>query len=460
MIPESGLKGERRIEPPPGDRRSLPFAVFLELERAARAARTRDELGYLVVNDTRRLVGFRVAAMLRFGAAGKARMQSATGVSFPDPYVPFTVFVERLATRLAGSGRHATSAAISRDGLSPEDLREWAELAPPHLLWTPMKRGEDVIGGIIYGSDAPFKPAEVVLADQIADAYGHAELALPGGRRRGVRWPRARRFILPAVIVLVLALLALPVRQAALAPAEVVGASPVLVTAPADGVVESLAVAPGAHVAAGALLFRLDDTNARAQRDIAERAVALAEAELRRAAQSAFADREATAQLDALRAQVQLKRAEYAYASEILERGAVRAQAEGVVVMGDPAQWIGRPVRTGERVMEIVDLARAEIRADVPIGQVFAFAQDANVALFLDTRPLDPLPATLVRMSYEAEMSPTGVLAHRAVARFDEGARLPRIGARGTARIEGARVPLALYLFGRPISAARQFFGL
>jgi hypothetical protein len=453
-------KSERSIEPPPGDRRSLPFAVFLELERAARAAQTRAELGYLVVNDTRRLVGFRVAAMLRFGASGKARMQAATGVSHPDPHAPFTVFVERLATGLATGGRHGTSAVIAREGLSPQDLQDWGELAPPHLLWTPMKRGDEVIGGVLYGSDAPFRPAEVVLADQIADAYGHAELALPGGRRRGVRWPGARRFVLPVAIALVLAALAIPVRQAALAPAEVVGASPLLVTAPSDGVVESLAVAPGARVAAGDLLLRLDDTNARAQRDIAERAVALAEAELRRAAQSAFADRDANAQLDALRAQVQLRRAEFTYASEILERGAVRALGEGVVVMGDPAQWIGRPVRTGERVMEIVDLARVEIRADVPVGQVFAFEEEASVALFLDARPLDPLPARLVRMSYEAELTPAGLIAHRTVARFDEGVPLPRIGARGTARIDGPRVPLAIYLFGRPIAAARQFFGL
>ncbi|HSP26749.1 MAG TPA: hypothetical protein VLQ65_16410, partial [Saliniramus sp.] len=148
MSGESGRKGERRIEPPPGDRRALPFAVFLELERAARAARTRAELGYLVVNDTRRLVPFRVAAMLRFGAAAKARMKAPTGVSFPDPHAPFTVFVERLATRLAATGRHGASAAISRDGLSPQELQDWGELAPPHLLWTPMKRGEEVIGGI------------------------------------------------------------------------------------------------------------------------------------------------------------------------------------------------------------------------------------------------------------------------------------------------------------------------
>ena len=37
--------------------------------------------------------------------------------------------------------------------------------------------------------------------------------------------------------------------------------------------------------------------------------------------------------------------------------------------------------------------------------------------------------------------------------------RLPRLGLRGTARLEGRRVLLAYWLFRRPISALRQFIG-
>ncbi len=453
------MSGERRAGSAASDPRALPFAIFLELERAARAAATREELGYLIVNETRRLAAFRTAALLRFPSPSRARLAAATNVSTPDRHGPFALFMERLAQGLVRAGSDARSHAVSREGLAPEDSALWSEVAPAHLLWTPLRHRGITTGGIVYGRETPFSAAEALLLDQIADAYAHADAALAGRGRRIGRARGPRRWLLPALVAGMLASLALPVRQAALAPAEVVGADPLIVAAPADGVLESVAVAPGERVAQGDILFRLDDTNARARRDIAERAVAVAEAELRRAAQSAFGDREASAQIDALRAQVALKRAEYVHASEILERGVVRAARDGVVVMADPSGWTGRPVRTGERVMEIVDLHRPELRAEVPVGQVFAFDHGARVTLFLDTSPLEPLEARLVRMSYEAEPTEAGVLAHRAVARF-ETAQAPRIGARGTARIEGPRVPLALFLFGRPISAARQFLGL
>ena len=41
-------------------------------------------------------------------------------------------------------------------------------------------------------------------------------------------------------------------------------------------------------------------------------------------------------------------------------------------------------------------------------------------------------------------------------ARLDPGA-VPRIGLRGTAQLQGERVPLAWQLLRRPIGAARQF---
>ena len=82
--------------------------------------------------------------------------------------------------------------------------------------------------------------------------------------------------------------------------------------------------------------------------------------------------------------------------------------------------------------------------------------------LFLDIDPLNPLAATLERTAYSAEPTADGVLSYRATALLDPGAgrAVPRIGLQGTARITGAPVSLAMFLFRRPISAARQFLGL
>ena len=51
------------------------------------------------------------------------------------------------------------------------------------------------------------------------------------------------------------------------------------------------------------------------------------------------------------------------------------------------------------------------------------------------------------------------MLAYDVSATFPPGVVQPRIGLRGSAKIYGERVPLALHLFRRPFAAARQFIG-
>ena len=43
---------------------------------------------------------------------------------------------------------------------------------------------------------------------------------------------------------------------------------------------------------------------------------------------------------------------------------------------------------------------------------------------------------------------------------LEDGRALPRLGVRGTAQVAGDDVPLALYLFRRPLTVARQWTGL
>jgi len=53
-------------------------------------------------------------------------------------------------------------------------------------------------------------------------------------------------------------------------------------------------------------------------------------------------------------------------------------------------------------------------------------------------------------------------MAYRLRARFvdDDGATPPRVGLKGTAKLYGETVPLAVYLFRRPLAAIRQHLGV
>ncbi|HRJ62528.1 MAG TPA: hypothetical protein PKZ99_15250, partial [Azospirillaceae bacterium] len=83
----------------------------------------------------------------------------------------------------------------------------------------------------------------------------------------------------------------------------------------------------------------------------------------------------------------------------------------------------------------------------------------------LDADPLNPLDGEVARIRHEAEETAAGMAyrvmidLHPAAQAALKGEGAIRIGARGTARIDGDRAPLFLHLFRRPIAALRQSMG-
>ncbi|MDZ7861186.1 MAG: hypothetical protein U5O15_11095 [Candidatus Krumholzibacteriota bacterium] len=104
----------------------------------------------------------------------------------------------------------------------------------------------------------------------------------------------------------------------------------------------------------------------------------------------------------------------------------------------------------------MADLGDTRLRIDLPVAEAVQLDPGARVALFLDVAPLERVPATLTRASYEATTTPDDVLAYRVYADFAADAAPRRPGLKGTAKLFGPEVPLALYLFRRPVSAVRQ----
>ncbi len=427
------------------------FAQFLALERQARAAKDLDRLAYTLVNDGQTLFGFRHAALL---IAGKVR--ALTGISLVEPHAPFVAFVERAAGQLLAQERSSLGQVVTPDSLDEQARADWRELSAAAVYWLPLlDRQGQLFGGLWIAREQLWSEAEQALLGQLGDCYAHAWLALQPRKPWRLRWPRRR---IVAVAAVALLLLLLPVRQSVLAPAEVVPLDGQVVAAPLDGVIAEFLVEPNQPVRKGETLLRFDATGIRAQVDVAERSLSVAEAELKANTQRAFADAEANARIDLFAARVEQKRAELHYARELLARSEVKAERDGIAVFADAQRWLGRPVQTGERLMEIAEPSQAELRIELAVADALDFAADAPVALFLDSDPLHRHGARLRRLAYEAQPNASGQLAYRLDARFDQAP--PRIGLRGTAKVYAASVPLGLYLLRRPLAALRQTLGL
>ncbi len=98
----------------------------------------------------------------------------------------------------------------------------------------------------------------------------------------------------------------------------------------------------------------------------------------------------------------------------------VRARHDGVAVFGDPDDWLGRPVITGERIMLLANPDKPGMLIHLPVADAIALDVGAPVKLFLTVKPLSPLDARITETSYQAVLSPEGVASYRLRASVDD----------------------------------------
>lgn len=435
--------------------------LLLATEAQMRSCADVTELRHLLVNETRKLNGARQIFLLEVGANARLRTSAVSGIGTFDPSSLLIEDVARVARRLR---EDQGSLGVATTFTLPAYASDTLELARAYpfreCAWVPLlDRDGRVFAGLVCAREGAWSRAEVELTARVAGTGAHAWRALAPPSR----WSALAASILRWRTVLAVALgvaLVIPVPLTALAPVEVVARDPDVVAAPIDGVIETIDVMPSATVRKGDVLVRLSDTTLRNRRDIAAQDVAVAEARVKQATLLAFSDPKGHYDLGIAQADLALKRAELAYTIDQLSRTLIRATKDGIAVFADKRSLIGKPVATGERLMEVADPGKVELRIDVAAQDAIALHDAASVRVFLDVEPLAPRSARMTRMDYKARPSDADVLSFRAFATLEPGSAPPRLGLRGTAQVIGEPAPLGVVLFRRPISAVRQWLGL
>ena len=442
---------------------------ILRAEAEMRAAPSVKALAHLVGNETRRLARARQVFVVRLqnavrpGERGQGLRSTVVAASSVASVAHDAPLIQTIRQRIAECGRvNDLSKQQGLEALTDRTISAGEGAYPfRELVWIPMLgRTGAVFGGLVCARETVWSEADTLVAARLAETAAHAWSSLDP-RMTAPRRLSKRRFVWCAIAVAGLVGLLVPVPLTALAPFEIVPRDPVVVTAPLDGVVATVDVAPNAAVRRGDRLFAFDDTTLRSRNDVAERELRTAEARLKRANQMAFRSSEGRRELAIARAERDVRAAEFDYASLMLSRAVVQAGTSGIAVFNDRKDLIGRPVKTGERLMEIAKSDEVQARLFVPLSDGALLVEGAEVRLFLDTDPLSPVDARIMRADYEAKAHQSDNVSFRAVAAFGPEAQSPpRLGTRGTAQIYGAKVPLALYLFRRPLAALRQWIGL
>lgn len=445
------------------------MAALLGLEQQLRKAASPAQLSFTIVGQTQACVSYTQAALLLGSAPDRLRVVAASDVASVDHTSPYVSWIEQVARLTASKENDAQAATLEVATAAPGLQNDWREMAPPWLLRQPLRveaRGGELVGVLLMFRDKPWSEAELGVSAHLASTMAHAIFAL---RRadplKGLgRHLRSGRTGLIAAIGLAL-LLSLPVRLSALAPVEVIAQDPVVISAPMDGAVREIKVLPNQVVAKGDVLAVMEDAELSSALEVARRELLVAVAELRTVQQGGFLDPSQKARLAELEARVKMRQAQLDFAQGRLERATVHAPRDGVVVLGDPNEWKGRPVRVGERILLVARPEHVELQAMLATKDSIALSEGAQMNVFFDKDPLGARGATLRHAAYEPQRTPEDILAYRLVARLDADAdagaaqEAPRIGMRGTARVYGEKVSLFFYLFRRPITSLRQWLG-
>lgn len=439
--------------------------LALEIEARARAANNLAELHFSIANDAYGLVGFRQALVFA-GDGDNSTLAAVSGLARPTEDSPYLIWLRRVwpwvLKRLDGKHGWCTMPHEGESDVPAGLVEGWLEWWPQGVLALPLaSRAGQNIAWVVFLLEEPPSEEQFATLHRVSQTWGYCwemQSAAPA-----LSWKnRAKQFFKGKKLWFVIGIpvvLLIPIRQTALAPAEIVALDAMTVSAPLDGVIKNIAIRPNSVVKKGQLLFSLDETTLRNRKEVAQQSVAVADAELMSATQKAFDSVQSKGDLALLNGRAYEKRAELASIQAQLKRVDVFAENDGVAVFGDPDDWLGRPVVTGERIMLLANPKNPGVLVHMAVADAINLEMGADVKMFLTVKPLSPMSAKIIETSYQAMLSPDNVASYRLRAKFEDTHEDARIGLRGTAKVYGGWVPLGYYVFRRPLASLREWSG-
>lgn len=440
---------------------SNPLADLLQLESSLFKSTRVEELAFLLVNQLKQLIVFEHASFW-VERSGKLVVTQTTGVTTPDAHAPYLQWLSKVINQSLSRKTVDGATSVVAEELPRKLSSGWRENVKGAVLFIPLKDQHGrLLGGLWITRSVAWSDQEKMVINRLMEA---ATVVLVSLWQRNQWRNRIRGWIgyqpLRKITFLLLfsALFVVPVRQSALAPAEIVASAPVTVTAPMDGVIDEVLIEPNQRVLKGDLLFTLDRRGLEKQQRIEQEAVDIAQAELLSASQKIFGGSTGE-DLEPLRFKILQSKERVNWILQQLEKSRIEAPIGGVVIDAETRSWRGRPVRTGERTITLANPAQMEVEMWLPVEDLLPLSESTEVDLFLYSRGNQRTAAYYQRIAYQAERSPQGTLAYRVTAVLGEEDRSFRIGERGTAKLYGEETTLFFYLLRKPILWLRQWTG-
>ena len=434
--------------------------ALLTLNQRLIKAENLQELGFMIANDTWQVLKFRQASIYLPTKTGRLKVSSVTGLTPTKEATPFTLWLDRVQKHLIKKSGIATPQPFTKQDL-PNDLADgWGEWWPEFAYIVPVLEGKKVIGVVFLVRETAWTETDQQLINLLSEQWQHCISAQVNRKQPSLV---ARIVSTKPVLWVCLAAMILigfiPVRLSAMAEAEIISLNSEVVSSPASGVIDRFFVEPNSTVKVGEPLFALDQQELQNEIAVAKQTIEIAKADLHRAQQQSFNDSQSKAELASLRGKLREQELTLASLNDLSDRMIAKANRDGLFIYSDKNDWLGKPVVTGERVAELADETDLGVALWLPANDAINLEQGAEVRVFLQVDPLNPISATLSKTSYQVGQSPDGIAAYYLRGELLEN-QSPRIGLRGVAKVYGEERSLAYWMFRRPIGGVRQWLGL
>ena len=261
------------------DRKAFPeenkaTLILLQLEADARNAEDLLSLHYLIVNETRRLLKYRHATLLKAVGQVNSHFQAirTSGLTVVDRSIPKNQLIERIIHHQRKESSSDLPFQVIFEQLPNELQQDRQSLLLPFPVWVGMRLPNGIlIGALWLERETAWSDNELFLIKRLADTYAHAWGYFD--KHRPLKIWLASRKTRWVIGIMTMILFFLPIQHSTLGSVKVVAKDPLIVSAPIDGVIASIPVEPNQLISQGQTLFNYEDTSYRNEYVVAQQSL-------------------------------------------------------------------------------------------------------------------------------------------------------------------------------------------
>jgi hypothetical protein len=256
------------------------------------------------------------------------------------------------------------------------------------------------------------------------------------------------RIILGLLFIFVICLFVVKVRENISAEAEIIPEVEHIYYAPFDGIIDNcFGNKSGMFIKKGTPVLKYDNEELIFKQLAAENEYSKIKTKLDLIQNESFNDISKRGQVKLLTLQKERTKIDIDRSRWMLDKSEMKAEISGILDIGDADKLVGRAVRAGEKLFEIVSTQDMIALAYLDERNASVMGESSTVTLYLRNRPETPIECKVERISPKPILTEKRVFCYLIRLKLVDAPKDIICGQRGYARISGPRIRLGYYLF-------------